>query len=138
MAYTPVTDTEWNWLTRRFVALERMPGMRDLFNDSLDPAYSAGERRAFRREIYEAIRSLMAPTEAYPNPYFELTWIRAVEDNPTLLEDVAHNRALLWDAYFRPPETPRNKEAAERAWQAVAGEETELVIVTDKELEVSE
>jgi hypothetical protein len=137
--HRPVNNREWEWLTRRFIALDRLPGMRQLFDDSLAGSpYSAGERRAFRRQIFEAVRSMMAPTEAYPNPWFELTWIRAVEANPGLLDNLARNRELLWEAYFRPEEPPGLKEQRIQQWQHVAGEDSEPVVITDRELEVSE
>jgi hypothetical protein len=133
--YRPITDAEWNWLTRRFVALERMPGMRELFNHSLTGSpYTPAERRVFRREIFVAVRSTMAPTEAYPNPWFELTWFRAVEENPSLLDDVARNRSILWDAYYRPSEPPDIREHRRERWHDLVGEAIELVITTDTEL----
>lgn len=131
-----VTDAEWNYLQRRFAALERIPGMRELFNKSLPGSpYTRAERIGFKREIYQAIRSMMAPTEAYPNPYFELTWLHAVEKYPSLLNDVTRNRILLWDAYFRYEEPPATREERIAAWQRVSGEDIELVITTDRELE---
>jgi hypothetical protein len=137
--YHPVTDAEWRWLQRRFAALERLPGMRELFNNSLNGSpYTTAERRHFRRQIYVAVRGMMAPTEAYPNPWFELTWFRAVEDNPSLLDDIARNRALLWEAYFMPAEPPGLRERRVVRWQNVAGEDVELVITTDEELEAEQ
>src|SRR6516165_10435573 len=80
MEYRPVTDAEWAYLQRRFAALERRPGMRELFNNSLEGSpYDATQRRTFRREIFEQIRELASPRATYQNPYFELTWYRAVQ-----------------------------------------------------------
>jgi hypothetical protein len=134
--YKPVSNAEWDWLEGRFVALERMPGMREIFDRSLPGSpYTADERRAYRREIFEAIRTMVSPLEAFPNPYFELTWVRAVAANPSLLNDVTVNRSLLWNAFFRPEEPPGFREQQIERWKHVAGGETGLPIVTDTDLE---
>ena len=134
--YSPVTDREWQYLERRFVALERLPGMRELFDQSLPGSpYTPTERRHSRREIFEAVRSLMAPTEAFPNPYFELTWFRAITTNPALNNNPTQNRTLLWNAFFRPAEPPGFHEDQVNRWKAISGDEQGLPIVTDRELE---
>jgi hypothetical protein len=134
--HQPVTNAEWHYLERRFVALERLPGMRELFDESLPGSpYTPTERRHARREIFEAVRSLMAPTEAFPNPFFELTWFRAVKANPGLNDNPTQNRSLLWNAFFQPVEPPNFREQQVNMWKAVAGDETGLPIVTDRELE---
>ncbi len=137
--YRPVTESEWNYLVRRFVGLE-LAGMRALFDRSLPGSpYTPAERRGYRRAIYETIRLYTAPTEAFPNPYFELTWFRAATLTPSLWTDPPINRIVLWDAFFRPDEPAGYRQEQIRRWQELSGgEETELPIVTDKELEVSE
>jgi hypothetical protein len=140
--YQPVTDNEWQWLTRRFVALERLPDMRALFDRSLPGSpYTARERARYRAEIFQDIRELIAPTEPYPNPYFELSWIRSVRDNPGLLNDIVENRRILWDAYFRPQEPAFNREQAQEQWEELTRpgrRNQDLVTITDEDLEHAE
>jgi hypothetical protein len=133
--YKPVTDAEWDWLVRRFPVLGRTLGARELIDRSLPASpYPARERREFRHQIFELIRSSVSPMEAYPNPYFELTWLRAVKDNPDLLDNTGRNRLLLWNAYFRPGEAPDQRERDVESWKAASGELESLPIVTDTEL----
>jgi hypothetical protein len=138
--YRPVTDAEWEYLTRRFVALERLPGMRALFDRSLPGSpYDAQERRDYRTEVFTAVRSMINPDTAFPNPYFELTWYRIVQQNPSLAQgNITAMRTLLWNAYFRPQEPPDFRQQQINEWKNAAGDIEDLPIVTDRELEVSE
>ena len=143
MEYRPVTDAEWAYLQRRFAALERRPGMRELVNNSLEGSpYDATQRRTFRREIFEQIRELASPRATYQNPYFELTWYRAVQVNPTINNDYMHNRAILWQAYYNRPEPDSLRRSRIREWNNLVGvspEEAGMETITDgEELEVSE
>jgi hypothetical protein len=123
MTYQPTTDEEWNWLQRRFAALDFRPGMRTLFDNSLNESpYTSEERRSFRREIFDAIRQTASPREAYPNPYFELTWFRAARADPEIAapDVLAHNRAVLYDAYYRRDEADRARSAARAEWDTIS------------------
>jgi hypothetical protein len=134
--YRPTSDAEWHYLQRRYAVFQLQPWLREIFDNSLPGSpYTPTERRQYKREIHEAVRSMIAPTEAYPNAYFELTWIRAVERNPALLSDLSINRALLWEAYFQSEEPPGARERARDRWKQRAGDHVELVITTDRELE---
>jgi|SRR5215831_4361672 len=137
MAYRPVTDDEWYYLTRRFAALERRPGMRELFDNSLEGSpYDASMRTQFRREIFENIRELASPRAAYQNPYFELSWYRAVQINPDLEANYMHNRSILWDAFYTRPVPHTLKDSRIREWNNLVGqspEEAGLETITDGE-----
>lgn len=137
--YRPVNDEEWDWLQRRFAALEYLPNMREKFDRSLPGSpYTPAERRTYMREIFQAVRSMMAPTEAFPNPWFELTWFKALKAHPELAEDTTRNRTILWNAYFRPQEAPGTKELYEEEWSGLVDDETELIVNTNGEAEISE
>jgi hypothetical protein len=118
----PVSDEEWHWLQRRFAAFDYHPDLRQLFDNSLSESqYEAADKTRFRREIFDAIRRLASPREAYPNPYFELTWFRAVRLNPSLTENLAHNRAILYDAFYRRAESETTRDARIAEWDRVSG-----------------
>jgi hypothetical protein len=135
--YRPTTDAEWRYLQRRFAALERRSGMRELFDNSLDGSpYDPSMRRQFRREIFENVREMASPRAAYQNPYFELSWYRAVQINPALDEDYMHNRAVLWQAYYNRPEPDSLRRSRQREWDHLVGvkpAEAGLETITDGE-----
>lgn len=137
MAYRPVTNAEWSYLQRRFAALERRPGMRELFNNSLEGSpYEASERRQFRRDIFEQVREMASPLAAYQNPYFELSWFRAVQQQPSLNNNLNRNRALLYEAFFERAEPRRVREEKVAQWLRLTGAapgEAGLETITDGE-----
>jgi hypothetical protein len=139
-AYKPTSNSEWDYLTRRFPVLYRAPHARAILDNSLPGSdYTPQERRAFRREIFEIIRAHPnSPLDSFQNPYFELTWIRAVAQKPALLDNPTRNRVLLWNAFFRPEEPSDLREQQINAWKEASGELESLPIVTDRELELSE
>jgi hypothetical protein len=134
MVYRPVTDQEWQYLLRRFRGLhggradERgrivsrpIDEIRGLLNEGLpDSPVDTDERRRARAIVRERVRG--HSIEAYADPYFELEWMRVVENNPTLGEwpQMTANRRLLWDAYYMRDTSEAVRKHAREQWRTVS------------------
>jgi hypothetical protein len=135
MPFQPVSNTEWQYLKRRFrglwggrmdergtVVSRTETGLRQLFDEGM-PGNGLEDdvRRRARTIVRERVREFSV--EAYADPYFELEWDRAAADNPELAQYpvMAESRRLLWEAYYRRDETEARRGFAQKEWRKLAG-----------------